>query len=335
MYLYGLKNFNVPKQLWNKKGPSLLASTIDKPLFMDTARNKCSLLQEFALRFQLKRISRQKIKVNTNNVIFIPLEFTWKALICIDCQMFGHSKAGCERQLPKSKPKNNTITKENVGNSEKRHVQQWKRKETKSAEGTGSAELSNIVITSSTPQQVLSQRVIDSGSNSLPAHGSQGRLSTTIVSNQEIKANLLESPPILVNKHHHMYEALVDTNEAEYPYAINEKDSNEKEIENVFNDHIIPDTTNRVEGISSQSVEVGYENMATTPLIYGDEWRTAVKPKKSRKQKQCSPSGIDDPTIAMMKKASFMARKKVKHLDGYIKEFIVCVLYHNDRLTYQ
>ncbi|KAF9619767.1 hypothetical protein IFM89_009240 [Coptis chinensis] len=117
--------------------------------------------------------SSLKIKVNTNyKVIFIPLEFTWKPLICINCQMFGHNKAGCERQLPKSKPKNNTITKENVGNGEKRYIQQWKRKETKSAENTGSAELSNIVISSSTPEQVLSQCVIDSGSNSLPAHGS-------------------------------------------------------------------------------------------------------------------------------------------------------------------
>ncbi|KAF9611877.1 hypothetical protein IFM89_036660 [Coptis chinensis] len=98
--------------------------------------------------------------------------------------MFGYNKAGCERQLPKSKPKNNTTTKENVGNGEKRYVQQWKRKETKSTENIGSAELSSIVISSSTPQQVLSQRVVDSGNNSLPAHGSQGRPSTTIVSNQ-------------------------------------------------------------------------------------------------------------------------------------------------------
>ncbi|KAF9600314.1 hypothetical protein IFM89_006627 [Coptis chinensis] len=148
--------------------------------------------------------SSLKIKVNTNKVIFIPLEFTWKSLICIDCQMFGHNKAGCERQLPKSKPKNNTITKENVGNGEK------------------------------------------SGSNSLLAHRSQGRPSTTTISNQgnrfaalannttvvdvqpsatilgdcvivvETEANLLESPPVLINKHHHMYEAFVDTSENEY-----------------------------------------------------------------------------------------------------------------------
>ncbi|KAF9613124.1 hypothetical protein IFM89_005603 [Coptis chinensis] len=193
--------------------------------------------------------------------------------------MFGHNKTGCEKQLPKLKPNNNAITKENVGNGEKRYVQQWKMKETKSAEDIGSAELSNIVISSSTPQQVLSQRVIESGSNLLLAHGSQGRPSTTIVlSNQgnifandttdvqpsatilgdcvivvETKASLLESPPVLVNKHHHMCEAFVDTSEDEYPYAIDEEDSNEKEIESVFKDHFTSDTTNRVEGISSQS----------------------------------------------------------------------------------
>ncbi|KAF9626168.1 hypothetical protein IFM89_031295 [Coptis chinensis] len=267
--------------------------------------------------------SSLKIKANTNKVIFIHLEFTLKLLICIDCQMFGHNKAGCESQLPKLKPKNNTITKENVENGEK---------------------------SSSIPQQVLSQGMIDSGSNSLPANGSQGRPSTTIASNQdnrfvalandttdvdvqpsatilgdcviavETEANLLESPPVLVNKHHHMYKALVDTNEDEYPYAIDEEDSNEKGIESVFKDHIIPDTTNRVESISSQSAEVGYENIATTPSIHGDEWRTAVKPKKARKEKQRSPSGIDDPTITMMKKTSSMVRKKVKHLNGYIKD---------------
>ncbi|KAF9607541.1 hypothetical protein IFM89_036903 [Coptis chinensis] len=99
--------------------------------------------------------SSLKIKVNTSKVIFIPLEFTWKPLICIGCQMFGHNKAGFERHLPKSKPKSNTITKENVGNSEKKYVQHWKRKETKSVKDTGSAELSNIVASSSTPQQVL------------------------------------------------------------------------------------------------------------------------------------------------------------------------------------
>ncbi|KAF9587843.1 hypothetical protein IFM89_006097 [Coptis chinensis] len=116
-----------------------------------------------------------------------------------------------------------------------------------------------------------------------------------------------------------MYEALVNTSEAECSNTINGEVSREKENE-FFNDHIVL-ATNQVEGTHPQdSVEVTSQILAVTPLINGDEWRTIEKKKKTKKHVQRSPGKIDDPTLAMMKKVFSLARKKVKHLDGYIKE---------------
>ncbi|KAF9618188.1 hypothetical protein IFM89_000657 [Coptis chinensis] len=100
-----------------------------------------------------------------------------------------------------------------------------------------------------------------------------------------------DSLRFLQDKHHQMYEALVNTSEDECSNTIDGEVSREKENE-FFNDHIIL-ATNQVEG---------------------------THPQDFVEHAQRSPREIDDPTLAMMKKVSALARKKVKHLDGYIKE---------------
>ncbi|KAF9591941.1 hypothetical protein IFM89_010299, partial [Coptis chinensis] len=220
-----------------------------------------------------KFVSRKRIR--SSKVATVEFQYPWKPLICIECKMFGHATTKCKptssppykpRVVPKAEPDNNNVNKP----SEWRHVKTiWRKKNSNSYVGVDQALKGNM--------QAMHAQVC--GSSSKPANGSHGRPSTTIISTQdnkfaalandttavgvqpsaarlgdcvtvvETEDNLFDSPPVLENHRHHMYETLVDTSEDDYTYAIDDED---------IYIYIC---------ISSQTIEVGSENMVTTPLI--------------------------------------------------------------------
>ncbi|KAL5718016.1 hypothetical protein ACHQM5_010961 [Ranunculus cassubicifolius] len=104
-----VKFLNVPKQVWNKKGLSRLASTIGKPMFMDKATEARSILSYARVCVEVEALKELpamvKTKVSQTKTAEIAVEYSWKPLICTKCQVFGHS---CNQQSPQITPTSQT-----------------------------------------------------------------------------------------------------------------------------------------------------------------------------------------------------------------------------------
>ncbi|KAJ6672995.1 ZINC KNUCKLE CX2CX4HX4C-RELATED [Salix viminalis] len=88
--------FGLPFPLWSRKGLSLVASMIGKPLSCDEATFTCSRL-DFA-RICVEIDASQPFKHNfdittplSTEPLHIEVEYEWKPVRCAQCQLFGHS----------------------------------------------------------------------------------------------------------------------------------------------------------------------------------------------------------------------------------------------------
>ncbi|KAF9599390.1 hypothetical protein IFM89_036947 [Coptis chinensis] len=230
-----VKFHKVPKQLWNATGLSKIASTIGKPLFMDKNTEEKMMLSFARVCVEIDATKELpttlQIRIRSSKIATVEFQYPLKPLICTECKMLGHATTKCKptspplykpRVVPRAEPDTNNVNKP----SKWRHVKTiWRKKNSNSHVGVDQALNGNM-------QEM------------------HARLCTVV----ETEDNLFESPPVLENQRYHMYEALVDTSEDDYTHVIDGEDSNEKEIESVFKDHIVPDITNTVEGISSQTI---------------------------------------------------------------------------------
>ncbi|PIA60807.1 hypothetical protein AQUCO_00300377v1 [Aquilegia coerulea] len=90
-----VKMSRVPKDLWNPKGFSFLASTIGKPLFTDKTTENGNMLSfaRVCIEIEPKKDLPSTIPLAKDQVI--ELEYPWKPLICTKCKVFGHPSSKC------------------------------------------------------------------------------------------------------------------------------------------------------------------------------------------------------------------------------------------------
>ncbi|PIA42432.1 hypothetical protein AQUCO_02000108v1 [Aquilegia coerulea] len=99
-----VKMSRVPKDLWNPKGFSFLASTIGKPLFTDKTTENGNMLSfaRVCIEIEPKKDLPSTIPLAKDQVI--ELEYPWKPLICTKCKVFGHPSSKCLPPPPPAKP---------------------------------------------------------------------------------------------------------------------------------------------------------------------------------------------------------------------------------------
>ncbi|KAF9621485.1 hypothetical protein IFM89_021789 [Coptis chinensis] len=230
-----------------------------------------------------------KLKSRNGNIYKILLEFPWNPLICTECKEHRHEKVTDE-----------PIIEATLGSPSVRNLNAGNKFATL-ANDTTLIAISDIVQATTIrecaigiePQQdslrflqdkhhqiyeALVNTSEDECSNTIDSEVAND---TTLVAISDIvQATTIrecaigiepqqDSLRFLQDKHHQIYEALVNTSEDECSNTIDSEVSREKEND-FFNDHIIL-VTNQVEGTHPQDfVEVTSENLAVTPLINGD-----------------------------------------------------------------
>ncbi|KAF9595583.1 hypothetical protein IFM89_001055 [Coptis chinensis] len=94
-----VKFHDVPKQLWTKKGLSLIASRLGKPHCWDDATQRKTRLDFGKVCIEVKVYAQYptslKFKLKVGKIAIVKVEYTWKPPSCTFCDRFGYSLAKC------------------------------------------------------------------------------------------------------------------------------------------------------------------------------------------------------------------------------------------------
>ncbi|KAF5194014.1 hypothetical protein FRX31_016398 [Thalictrum thalictroides] len=99
-----VKLSRVPKDPWNPKGFSFLASTIGKPLFTDKATETGTMLSFARVCVEVEPTKDLPFSIPINPEQSVDIEYPWRPLICSKCMIFGHATTNCTPLKPINNP---------------------------------------------------------------------------------------------------------------------------------------------------------------------------------------------------------------------------------------
>ena len=97
--------YNIPIELWTKKGLSLIASAIGKPLYADSATEvrSCVNFARICVEVDASHPLVEEFDVEmlgedgSSTMVPIRVSYQWKPPSCSFCQVFGHSSDSCSK----------------------------------------------------------------------------------------------------------------------------------------------------------------------------------------------------------------------------------------------